>query len=60
MRKHASLFLLLLLHVFFLRAQIAVQPPDKIYGDLFVKVQMDKIFADGKTFVDCIPKKNPA
>ena len=34
--------------------------PDKIYGDLFVEVQMQKIFPDGKTFVDCIPKRKPA
>jgi alpha,alpha-trehalase len=26
------------------------------YQDLFDKVQMQKVFADGKTFVDCIPK----
>jgi alpha,alpha-trehalase len=35
-------------------------PPDKIYGELFVEVQMQKIFPDGKTFVDCIPKRKPA
>ena len=34
--------------------------PDKIYGDLFIEVQMQKIFPDGKTFVDCIPKRKPA
>jgi alpha,alpha-trehalase len=34
--------------------------PDKIYGELFVEVQMQKVFPDGKTFVDCIPKKKPA
>src|SRR4249920_1876237 len=34
--------------------------PDKIYGELFVEVQMQKIFPDGKTFVDCIPKRKPA
>ena len=33
-------------------------PPDKIYGQLFTDVQMSKIFPDGKTFVDCIPKRN--
>src|SRR6267154_5883052 len=33
--------------------------PDKIYGDLFVEVQMQHIFADGKTFVDCVPKRKP-
>jgi len=35
-------------------------PPDRIYGQLFHDVQMAKIFPDGKTFVDCIPKKDPA
>ena len=34
--------------------------PDKIYGDLFIEVQMQKVFTDGKTFVDCIPKRKPA
>ena len=34
-------------------------PPDKIYGQLFHDVQMAKVFPDGKTFVDCIPKRNP-
>jgi alpha,alpha-trehalase len=36
-----------------------VSPPDKIYGKLFVDVQMSRIFSDNKTFVDCIPKRNP-
>ena len=35
------------------------QTPDVIYGDLFTDVQMNKIFPDNKTFVDCIPKRNP-
>jgi alpha,alpha-trehalase len=35
------------------------KPPDKIYGVLFEDVQRSKIFPDGKTFVDCIPKKDP-
>ena len=34
--------------------------PDKIYGQLFIDVQMQKIFPDGKTFVDCTPKRKPA
>ena len=33
--------------------------PDKIYGLLFIDIQMQKIFPDGKTFVDCTPKRNP-
>ena len=35
-------------------------PPDRIYGQLFTDVQMQKIFPDGKTFVDCVPKRNVA
>jgi len=35
-------------------------PPDKIYGELFIDVQMQKVFPDGKTFVDCVPKRKPA
>ena len=30
--------------------------PIERYGDLLVDVQMQRIFPDGKTFVDCIPK----
>lgn len=31
-------------------------PPDDRYGALLKEVQMAKVFPDGKTFVDCIPK----
>ena len=31
--------------------------PDKIYGQLFTDVQMGRVFPDGKTFVDCTPKR---
>ena len=34
--------------------------PDKIYGQLFTDVQMQKILPDGKTFVDCTPKRKVA
>jgi alpha,alpha-trehalase len=34
--------------------------PDKIYGQLFADVQLQKVFGDGKTFVDCTPKRKPA
>jgi alpha,alpha-trehalase len=37
----------------------APQTPDKIYGELFHAVQMNRVFADGKTFVDCIPLRSP-
>ncbi len=33
--------------------------PDKVYGQLFVDVQMNRVFSDSKTFADCLPKKNP-
>ena len=36
-----------------------VKTPDEIYKELFVDVQVQQIFPDGKTFVDCIPKRNP-
>ena len=55
-------FILLTGFIFYLIASVAQTPvatPDKIYGDLFRDVQMSKVFPDGKTFVDCIPKRNP-
>ncbi len=33
--------------------------PDELYGELFKRVQMEQIFADGKTFVDMVPLKAP-
>lgn len=56
--KRSLLFLFLL----FAFIEIQAQPvsPDKLYGELFREVQMNKIFADSKTFVDCIPKRSPA
>lgn len=33
-------------------------PADR-YQELFVAVQMDRVFPDGKTFVDCIPRGDP-
>ncbi|GAO45047.1 alpha,alpha-trehalase TreF [Flavihumibacter petaseus] len=40
-------------------AQTIPPTPDQVYGQLFTDVQMSKIFPDGKTFVDCIPKRDP-
>ncbi|HUD30143.1 MAG TPA: trehalase family glycosidase, partial [Novosphingobium sp.] len=37
-----------------------VQTPADRFGDLFVAVQEGRIFADGKTFVDAVPKRDPA
>ncbi len=31
-------------------------PPDERFGELFERVQLEQVFPDGKTFVDCIPK----
>jgi len=42
-------------------AQQAFPPtPDKIYGQLFKDVQMQQVLPDGKTFVDCTPKRKVA
>ena len=35
-------------------------PPDLLFGELFERVQMDRIYPDGKTFVDMIPKRSGA
>jgi alpha,alpha-trehalase len=35
------------------------QPPNVVYGKLFTDVQLSGIFKDGKTFVDCVPRKAP-
>ncbi|MGB3545609.1 MAG: alpha,alpha-trehalase TreF [Saprospiraceae bacterium] len=34
--------------------------PARSYGELFDAVQMQQVFPDGKTFVDCIPKQDSA
>jgi alpha,alpha-trehalase len=52
--------LLLLFFAFWLVTAIAQQSPDKLYGPLFKDVQMQKIFPDQKTFVDCIPRRAPS
>ena len=36
------------------------QPPDVLFGELFRRVQMERVFPDGKTFVDMIPKRDAA
>ena len=33
--------------------------PEQLYGELFRDVQTSGIFPDSKTFVDCVPKKDP-
>ncbi|MFM2360945.1 MAG: alpha,alpha-trehalase TreF, partial [Bacteroidota bacterium] len=43
-------------------AQVAKMPPtpDQLYGQLFKDVQIQKVFPDGKSFVDAIPKRKVA
>lgn len=54
------LLLPFLLWITCLQAQYgSFKPPDRTYGALFTDVQMNRIFKDGKTFVDCVPKKDP-
>lgn len=50
--------LLLLLPAMHAQAQ-QVKTPDEIYQELFVDVQAQGVFPDGKTFVDCVPKRDP-
>jgi alpha,alpha-trehalase len=40
------------------RAQMPATP-DQVYGQLFKDVQMNQVLPDGKTFVDCTPKRSP-
>ena len=39
---------------------VAPQPPAALYGELFDRVQRDRIFPDSKTFADAIAKSDPA
>ena len=34
--------------------------PAELYGELFQRVQLERVFPDGKTFVDAVPKSTPA
>jgi alpha,alpha-trehalase len=35
------------------------QPPQVLFGDLFVAVQTEAVYPDGKTFVDAVPEAAP-
>jgi len=39
---------------------MAQVPPARLYGPLFVAVQTARIFPDGKTFADAVPRRDPA
>src|ERR1700759_3577858 len=60
MKRLAGFLLLVVTSLLSFGQPIVTTPPDKIYGKLFVDVQMNRVFIDGKTFVDCIPKRKPA
>ncbi|WP_052119942.1 alpha,alpha-trehalase TreF [Inquilinus limosus] len=55
-----SVPLLLALCLFALPGLAQQQPPAAVYGELFRDVQMQRVFPDGKTFVDAEPKADPA
>ena len=55
-----SIFLISWLFIAFTSLAQNPATPDKIYGELFTDVQMSGIFDDSKTFVDCIPKRDPS
>src|SRR6188474_1300077 len=57
--KKTTLILITLFSIGLIQAQTKVQTPDQVYGELFKDVQMSRIFPDGKTFVDCVPKRDP-
>jgi alpha,alpha-trehalase len=42
------------------QALAQVESPSQVYGQLFEDVQMQRVFPDGKTFVDAIAKDAPA
>jgi alpha,alpha-trehalase len=60
MRRSSGFLLLVFSSLLSFGQAIVTTPPEKIYGKLFVDVQMNQVFPDGKTFVDCVPKRKPA
>ncbi len=41
-------------------AAAGIETPSRLYGPLFEAVQMRRVFPDSKTFVDAVPKDDPA
>ncbi len=60
-RKMAPLWRGVALAVTLLLTQplIAQSAPAELYGDLFRAVQTERVFPDGKTFADAVPKRDP-
>ena len=57
--KRIYILVLTGLFVLSLFSQKKALTPDKLYGQLFIDVQLKSVFPDSKTFVDCIPKGSP-
>src|SRR5688572_32608018 len=55
--KSVAVFLLLVLA----RAGVAadVKTPAELYGELFERVQLERVYPDSKTFVDALPVRSP-
>jgi alpha,alpha-trehalase len=60
MRPFRGVWLFLVLLPSAVAQTVDTRPPSEIYGDLFVDVQMQRVFDDGKTFVDAVPKAPPS
>ncbi len=43
-----------------LARDVAPRPPSQVFGELFHRVQMERLFPDSKTFADAIPRSAPA
>ena len=58
--KRLLIICLTILPMLIIAQQKETLTPDKIYGELFTAIQLKRIFPDGKTFVDCVPKRKVA
>lgn len=41
-------------------SQQTVQTPSDVYGELFQRVQLERVYDDSKTFVDTLPRRAPS
>lgn len=57
--KKYILLVIAIVTAFGFMTQQPVKTPDQLYGVLFKDIQLQRIFPDGKTFVDCVPKGKP-
>lgn len=54
--SYTQFVLFLMCAVYLTPSYAQVESPEEIFDDLFVEVQMQKVFKDYKTFVDCTPR----